>query len=386
MGIFNRNKEMNEKKKAKVNEFPAAPTCEGEKQQIFNLIILDKSGSMGSIAGAAIMGFNKTIEGIREAQEQNKDTQVQYVTLLPFCNCSMNYVYENTPVEEVKELTSREYRPCCGTPLYDAMGLGINRLYKQIKDLPNATAVVTIITDGYENASREYDARAIKALVERMQNEEGWNFAYIGTNQDVEAVGRDLSISNTMAFVDDSEGMQMAWESERKSKMRMYSRMKVNYCMEASMSPEERKLSKARMHHSSKNYEEIGAYTHRFTPDYIRNLQPNEIFVFGSNAQGLHGGGAARTAVEKFGAIFGQGEGLQGQSYAIPTMEGLENTRAAVQRFIQFADCHREMTFLVTRIGCGIAGYTPRQIAPMFVDAINLSNIYLPEDFWKEII
>ena len=386
MGIFNRNKERDEKMKANLNEFPAAPKCEGEKQQIFNLIILDQSGSMSSIAGAAIMGFNKTIEGIREAQEQNKDTQVQYVSLLPFCACSMNYVYENTPVKEVKELTSRDYNPCCSTPLYDAMGLGINRLYKQIKDLPNATAVVTIITDGLENASQEYTGNAIKALVERMQNEEGWNFAYIGTNQDVEAVGRDLSISNTMAFVDDSDGMQMAWESERKSKMRMYSRMKANFAMEASMSPEERKHSKAFMHHSSKNYEEIGAYSHRFTPDHIRNLQPNEIFVFGSNGAGMHGGGAARTAVEKFGAIMGQGEGLQGQSYAIPTMEGLGETRAAVQRFIQFADCHPEMKFLVTRIGCGIAGYTPRQIAPMFVDAIYLNNIYLPEDFWKEII
>lgn len=166
MSMFNRNKERDEKMKANLNEFPAAPKCEGEKQQIFNLIILDKSGSMGSIAGAAIMGFNKTIEGIREAQEQNKDTQVQYVSLLPFCACSMNYVYENTPVGEVKELTSREYNPCCCTPLYDAMGLGINRLYKQIKDLPNATAVVTIITDGLENASQEYTGNAIKALVE----------------------------------------------------------------------------------------------------------------------------------------------------------------------------------------------------------------------------
>ena len=134
------------------------------------------------------------------------------------------------------------------------------------------------------------------------------------------------------------------------------------------------------------NYEEIGAYTHRFTPDHIRNLEPGQIFVFGSNAAGMHGGGAARTAVEKFGAVMGQGEGLQGQSYAIPTMEGLEETRNAVQRFIQFADSHREMKFLVTRIGCGIAGYTPRQIAPMFVDAIYLNNIYLPEDFWREII
>ena len=385
MNIFNRNKKTNDINE-NVNNAPAAPTCEGEKQQIFNLIILDQSGSMSSIAGAAIMGFNKTIEGIREAQKQYHDTQLQYVTLLPFCRCSMNYVYENTPVAEIKKLTSREYRPCCGTPLYDAMGLGLHRLYKQIKDLPNATAMVTIITDGMENSSHEYNSSAIKALVERLQNEEGWNFAYIGTNQDVEAVGKDLSISNTMSFVDDNEGMQMAWERECRAKMRMYSRMKANFCMEASMTPEERKLSKAKMYKENANYLKKESFADRITPDHIKDLQANEIFVFGSNAAGAHGSGAAHTAVKKFGAIMGQGEGLQGQSYAIPTMEGIENTRAAVQRFIQFADCHPDMTFLVTRIGCGIAGYSPREIAPMFVDAIQLKNIYLPKDFWEELI
>ncbi len=382
MSIFNRDR--NEKRET-VGAPAPVPTAEG-KQQIFNLIILDKSGSMSSIAGAAIMGFNKTIEGIREAQEQNRDTQIQYVTLLPFCACSMDYIYENTPVEDVKDLTPREYRPCCGTPLYDAMGFSLNRLLEQIKDLPNATAVVTVITDGMENASREYTGSAIKALVERMQSEEGWNFAYIGTNQDVERVGRDLSISNTMSFVDDSEGMQMAWESERRSKMRYYSRMKAEFCAEASMSPVERKLNKARMNRENRNYEELAAYSHRFTPYNIGHLNNNEIFVFGSNAAGVHGGGAARAAVEKFGAIMGQGEGLQGQSYAIPTMEGLGNTRDAVQRFIQFADSHPEMTFLVTRIGCGVAGYSPREIAPMFVDATRVKNIFLPKDFWEEII
>lgn len=94
-------------------------------------------------------------------------------------------------------------------------------------------------------------------------------------------------------------------------------------------------------------------------------------------------GGAARVAMERFGAVWGVGEGLQGQSYAIPTMEGLESTRAAVLRFIDYARNHPELTFLVTPIGCGIAGYTPSDIAPMFHSALSLANIWLPDSFWE---
>ena len=121
----------------------------------------------------------------------------------------------------------------------------------------------------------------------------------------------------------------------------------------------------------------------RITPDYISELRHNEVFVFGSNARGKHYGGAAAFAVRRFGAIMGQGEGLQGQSYAIPTMEGMESMRAAVDRFIAFAQEHPELTFLVTPIGCGIAGYTPEDIAPLFVAAKTLDNVHLPESFRK---
>lgn len=121
----------------------------------------------------------------------------------------------------------------------------------------------------------------------------------------------------------------------------------------------------------------------RVTPEYISALQPNEVFVFGSNVHGKHYGGAAAFAVGRFGAIMGQGEGLQGQSYAIPTMEGMENMQAAVDRFIAFAQEHPELTFLVTPIGCGIAGYTPEEVAPLFLKAATLPNLCLPDSFWK---
>ena len=118
----------------------------------------------------------------------------------------------------------------------------------------------------------------------------------------------------------------------------------------------------------------------RTTPERITELEPNEIFVFGSNLQGMHGGGAAYIAYRKFGAIMGQGVGLQGQSYGIPTMQGgVETIRPYVDEFIEFAKAHQELTFLVTRIGCGIAGFTDEEISPLFEQARDVENIVLPE-------
>ena len=117
----------------------------------------------------------------------------------------------------------------------------------------------------------------------------------------------------------------------------------------------------------------------RTTPQFITELQPNEIFVFGSNLKGMHGGGAAYIAYRKFGAIMGQGVGLQGQSYAIPTMQGgVETIRPYVDEFILFAKEHPTLTFLVTRIGCGIAGFTDEEISPLFEKAHDVENIVLP--------
>ncbi len=117
----------------------------------------------------------------------------------------------------------------------------------------------------------------------------------------------------------------------------------------------------------------------RTTPENITSLAPNEIFVFGSNLSGMHGGGAAWVAYRKFGAIMGQGVGLQGQSYGIPTMQGgVETIRPYVDEFIEFAKGHPELTFLVTRIGCGIAGFDDAEIAPLFEAAHEVDNIVLP--------
>lgn len=120
----------------------------------------------------------------------------------------------------------------------------------------------------------------------------------------------------------------------------------------------------------------------QFTPNCITELKENEIFVFGSNLQGMHGGGAAFIAYEKFGAIWGQGVGLQGQSYGIPTMHGgVDAIKPYVDEFIEFAKSHPELTFLVTRIGCGIAGFRDEEIAPLFKECIEMENVCLPRSF-----
>ena len=120
----------------------------------------------------------------------------------------------------------------------------------------------------------------------------------------------------------------------------------------------------------------------KYTPDFITELGPNDIFVFGSNIAGAHAGGAARLANQKFGAVWGQGVGFQGNTYAIPTMQGgVETIQPYVDEFIEFAKDHPELTFYVTKIGCGIAGFSEEEIAPLFKNAIGISNIRLPEDF-----
>ncbi len=123
-------------------------------------------------------------------------------------------------------------------------------------------------------------------------------------------------------------------------------------------------------------------YQNRITPQFVKTLADNEIFVFGSNLAGMHGGGAARIALNQFGAIWGQGVGLQGKSYAIPTMHGGVNLiQPYVDEFIIFAEEHPEMHFLVTRIGCGIAGFTDDEISPLFEKAHHVENIILPPNW-----
>ena len=169
------------------------------KTQVFNVVILDKSGSMESIRKAAISGFNETLAGIKKAQEKYAETQEHNLSLVTFCECETKYVFDKVPVCEARPLTMDDYQPCCCTPLYDAMGFTLTTMRKHVKTVDDAVVVVTIITDGLENASKEYTGAAVKELVEQLKGE-GWTFTYMGANQDSTEIAFNLSIRNSRNF------------------------------------------------------------------------------------------------------------------------------------------------------------------------------------------
>ena len=190
------------------------------KTRIFNHIIIDESGSMQSIKTAAIDSVNETIQTIRSAQKKHED-QEHYVSLVTF-NDDVKTIYECVPVDEVKELTAETYQPACCTALYDAMGISLNALRKKVAE--DDKVLVTVVTDGYENASKEYSGKAIKALVDELKIK-GWVFAYIGANQDVEAVAATISITNTLRFNATSAGVHGMAGIVSRSRERLYSCM-----------------------------------------------------------------------------------------------------------------------------------------------------------------
>ncbi len=349
-----------------------------DKARIYNLIIVDESGSMSHLREATLSGINETIGTIKSAQKEFAETQEHTLTLVTFDSDSnrpdVRTMIDNQSIVEVKEF--RDYMPRGCTPLYDAMGQSLTKLHTAIKGDVDASAVVTVLTDGLENASREWDAQSLRKLIEQLK-EEGWSFSYMGSAHNVKEVTDLLSIENVVEFSHDQLGAAHTWGRERSSRRAYYQRMSEAYTMRDRYSDDEIMEEKRRY---AKEY-----YSPRVTPPIVRHLEENEIFVFGSNANGYHGGGAAAVAMHSFGAVWGQGEGLQGKSYAIPTMEGLEKLKEAVDRFTDFADQHQEMRFLVTMIGCGSAGYSPREIAPLFKGCIYLENVALPSGFWKAL-
>lgn len=182
----------------------------------------------------------------------------------------------------------------------------------------------------------------------------------------------------------------LMWETnaERSQKHEMTDRNKMNGMIELNDKQKQTldeymALKDAMLYFSTGG--NTGCAPTRFTPERIDSLCENEVFVFGSNKHGHHHAGAAAAAMAKFGAKWGVGDGLCGQSYAISSMEGLMEMAKNVNRFILFAMEHQELRFLVTPIGCGIAGYTPLQIAPMFDKAAVLPNVFLPKIFWEYI-
>jgi len=189
-------------------------------KKVFNLIIVDESGSMESIRKPAFSGINETLQTI--LIESEKHEMEQRVSLMTFDDGHQTFIYDNVPAERAIPLVWNQYQPLGCTPLYDAIGKGISRI--NALTTPEDSVLVTIITDGYENASREFTLGMIKNLIEKLKKEH-WTFTLIGTNDlDVEGMGDDLSIKAKFSFAKDEEGMRRMWKKERAAR-RYYNHM-----------------------------------------------------------------------------------------------------------------------------------------------------------------
>ncbi len=342
---------------------------------VHNIIIVDESGSMCFLAQATVAGINETINAIKKAQEKHADTQRHFLTLVTFDSGNreewVRAIIKDQPINTVDKFTA--YSPCGGTPLYDAIGTTLSTMHRNIMTDANATAVVTIISDGMENTSHEWTASQVVKLIDQL-TDEGWTFSYMGSDHDVQSVTTFLHIHNVVEFSHDETGASNTWQRDMSAKMSYFDNLSSdNY---RAMSAEQRRQERKRM---SGNF-----YRNRVTPDNITTLTDNEILVFGYHVSSKHTSGLASIATARFGAIPGKTEGPQGSCYAIPTAgTSLRQIQYAVDKFLRYAACHPEKQFLVTAIGCGGAGFTPRAIAPLFRNAISLENVSLPHIFWE---
>lgn len=196
------------------------------KTDIFNLIILDESGSMGHIQKQTISGCNETINTIRSAQKNFAETQNHFVSIYAFQsdgNKPSRYIIKNMPVAEVNHINSEQYTPWGGTPLLDAVGATLVDLKTVAKSREFALGSVTIITDGMENSSHYYTQPKVAKMISELK-ELGWSFNFIGANIDVKATAASLNIDNALEFTQDDEGTAEMFAQERNSRMAWASR------------------------------------------------------------------------------------------------------------------------------------------------------------------
>lgn len=194
--------------------------------KIYNLIILDESGSMNCVWNQTISGCNETINTIKSAQEQYADTQEHYVSIYAFqggTGVPSRYLMKNVKPNDVAQVTKDDYRPYGNTPLLDAVGGTLADLKAVVAGEEQAIGSVTIITDGYENASEYYTFPQVAKMIAALK-EQGWSFNFIGANIDVERAAKQMNIDNYMEFQQSEQGTQQMFERERDSRMNYYHR------------------------------------------------------------------------------------------------------------------------------------------------------------------
>ena len=194
------------------------------KTRVFNLLVLDESGSMSSIDKQAVDSVNETLQSVRSAQQKYED-QEHFVSFVTFNSDGIKTVLDRAEALKAEDITSDQFNPACCTPLYDAIGQSVTELKKSVAE--NDKVLVTIITDGYENASKEYNHASVKALTEKL-GKEGWTFAYIGANQDAKAVSKSLGIVNALNFEATVCGTRKMGAMMNASRERWFSRIADN--------------------------------------------------------------------------------------------------------------------------------------------------------------
>ena len=204
---------------------------------------------MVSIRTEAINGYNETLGSIKSTQLKFLDTQEHFVSLAAFCDCGIDMIYDMTPIKDAEKLTREKYDPCCCTPLFDAIGKTVKTLKKKIADVEDAAVLVTIITDGYENSSKEWDAKGVSKLIEECK-EDGWMFSFIGAGEDVVKVATTISITNTMVWENTSEGTKKMFDDENEARERYC--MEYNSLIDPCMSVSEKKVTRKKL--SAKYY------------------------------------------------------------------------------------------------------------------------------------
>lgn len=194
-----------------------------ETTKIYNLIVLDESGSMNCIKQQTINGFNETVQTIASAQKKFPE-QIHLVSLVSFNSSEIKTVFDRVPVSQVNQLNDKTYSPDGNTPLFDALGLSLTRLRYQINTKENHQVLVSIITDGEENSSREFSGKMVKNLIDELKAMD-WVFTFIGANIDVEQVASQISINNYISFNQSSAGTNAMYAREKNARMNMYDKM-----------------------------------------------------------------------------------------------------------------------------------------------------------------
>ena len=187
-----------------------------KKQQVHNLIILDESGSMESIKSTIIGGFNELVQTIQGIEKQFPE-QEHFISFITFNGLGHKLLHFMDPATKLEQINHRSYRPDASTPLFDAMGYSINKLKQSLQEQTDYNVLVTILTDGEENASREFSGSDIKKLVEELKQNR-WTFTYIGTDHDVEKIAFSLSINNTMVFEKNEADIKKMFSREKQAR------------------------------------------------------------------------------------------------------------------------------------------------------------------------